>query len=50
MKYTYLIIEQLFQYVVKAKIDGKIEKIVRKEGDSVRKGELLVKITPKNVS
>ncbi|XP_025425003.1 uncharacterized protein LOC112693939 isoform X2 [Sipha flava] len=36
------------EYVVKAQIDGKIEKILRKEGDSVRKDELLVKITPKN--
>lgn len=36
-----------FQYVIKAQVDGTIEKIVRKAGDSVRKGELLVKITPK---
>lgn len=41
-------LSKLFQYVVKAQIEGKIEKILRKEGDSVRKGELLVKITPKN--
>jgi biotin carboxyl carrier protein len=48
LKYTYSFIGQLFQYVVKAQIDGKIEKILCKEGDSVRKDELLVKITPKN--
>lgn len=35
-----------FQYIVKAQINGKIEKILRKERDSVRKGELLVKIKP----
>ncbi|XP_060862861.1 methylcrotonoyl-CoA carboxylase subunit alpha, mitochondrial isoform X1 [Metopolophium dirhodum] len=36
------------EYVVKAQIEGKIEKILCKEGDSVRKGELLVKIIPIN--
>lgn len=40
-------IHNFFQYVVKAQIEGNIEKLTHKEGDSVRKGELLVKIKPK---
>lgn len=40
-------LSKLFQYVVEAQVDGKIENILCKAGDSVRKGEILVKMIPK---